>query len=131
MVIALVAAPPEPLWYQQAQPVALGLPGLVLVPWEGELCLFLSSFSPEGLSLPVSLLICLQGPTGHQGVGFSVDLEWLLGSLHGEEGGNQTPTADVQLEDSLPPFSETTVQRFLNTQFNLKQAQVQTIHKSF
>lgn len=100
-------------------------------PLEGELCLFLSSFSPEGLSLPVSLLICLHGPTGHQGVGLSVDLEWLLGSLHGGEGGNQTPTASVQLEDSLAPFSETTAQTFLNTQFNLKQAQVQTIHKSF
>lgn len=47
-------------------------------------------------------------------------------------GPTRHPLQGVQLEDSLALFPERIGgPEVLNTQFNLKQAQVQTIHKSF
>ena len=79
--LSLVAAPEPPWW--QALPMALAF-WVEFSPGK-EPCLFFSSFSPKGLSLPVSLLL---GPCCHQRVRFSVNQNDHWGTHVREEGGH-------------------------------------------
>lgn len=102
-------------------------PGWAPLPWEG--AYFPRPFSPKGISLPVSPVLC---PHPTRELGFL----WTSVATGKLPLGRRRATLDthcggsVQRQRSSAP-RDNRQSEVLNTQFNLKQAQVQTIHKSF
>lgn len=128
MVIALVAITGAPL-VPASTAHGPGPSWLGSGPLEGELS-FSALSAPRAFHFLFPSLSAFTGPQATRELGFLWTWSGCWGAYMVGKGATRPPLQVSSLK-TAPPFSETTAQRFLNTQFNLKQAQVQTIHKSF